>query len=110
MEMIVIETSEFWTNHKEITRQIVKEVIKEEIRKISINQQKENIIQLEIACSILGKSKQSIYNYMKKGRIQGYNFRKGIYEKADPNKKQKEREPLYFKRDEIEASFVKREK
>ena len=106
MEAIYIQNpQEYWAKHQEITRQIVRE----EISKISTTQQKENIIQLEIACSILGKSKQCIYTYMKKGRIQGYNLKKGIYEKADPNKRPKDREPLYFKRDEIEASFVKRE-
>ena len=106
MEAIYIQNpQEYWAKHQEITRQIVRE----EISKISTNQQKEDIIQLEIACNILGKSKQSIYTYMKEGRIQGYNLKKGIYEKADPNRKQQKREPLYFKRSEIEESFVKRE-
>jgi hypothetical protein len=110
MEMILIETSEFWAKHKEITRQVVKEEIKEEIGKISSNQPQENIIILEDVCKILKKSKQCIYNYMKQQRIIGYKLKEGKLQEINTDENPKKiREPLYFRRSEIYASFVPKE-
>jgi len=105
-ELIVLNPSEFWSKHQEITRQI----LREEISNFPKNSSQENLLVLEDVCKILHKSRASIYNYLKSGRLVGYILEGENTEKVDDIKllSKKEKESLYFFRSEIYSSFRKR--
>jgi myo-inositol-hexaphosphate 3-phosphohydrolase len=102
-QVLLIQPSEFWNKQSEILRQI----FKEEFSKIPTTSNQEDLIVIDDACKLLHKSKQSIYNYMDEGRLQGYNLG-GEKVKNAKDLSKKEKESLYFFRSEIIGSMVKR--
>lgn len=84
MESIqVISVDEFWKNHRKITREIVKEEIQKGLPKTN----SEEILLMDDVCSLLGKSKQTLFLWMEKNILVGHYIN----------------DSLFFKRSEILA-------
>jgi hypothetical protein len=105
-ELIVLNPNDFWSRHQELTRQIVRE----ELSNIPQHSNQKELLVLEDVCTILHKSKASIYNYMKSKRLVGYILEGDNTEKVEDVQQlsKKEKESLYFFRSEIYSSFRKR--
>lgn len=103
---LVIQVNGFWSDYKEVVR----EIIKEEISKMQPQQKiPEDVIVISDVMSILQKSKQTIFNYIDDGRLTAYKLVDG--NKVDDVSKldKKEKDSLYFFRSEVYKGLRKKE-
>jgi len=63
--LVIVNSTEFWSQYKELTRQIVSE----EIQKALPNVNPEEILIIEDVCKIVKKKDKTIYNWMKANLI-----------------------------------------
>lgn len=69
MESIqVISLDEFWKRHRSETRRILQEEIKKSLPQTNA----EEILLMDDVCTLLGKTKQTIFQWLKDGVIQGH--------------------------------------
>lgn len=75
-QIIIVNPSEFWDKHREITKEVIKTALEKE------NPSKENgdeVLIIEDVCKLLKKSKQTIYNWMEAGIIKGHYINESLF-------------------------------
>jgi hypothetical protein len=76
MESIqVISVEEFWRKHRKLTREIIKEEILNNLPQTN----SEEILLMDDVCSLLGKSKQTIFLWLEKGVLQGHYINDSLF-------------------------------
>jgi len=74
--VIIINPNEFWEKHREITKEVVREELHKDLQPTEVVS---DIIVIDDVRKILKKSKQTIYNWMDAGIINGYYVNDSLY-------------------------------
>ncbi len=76
MESIqVFSVEEFWKTYRRLTR----EIIKDEIQKNLPQTSSEEILLMDDVCSLLGKTKQTIFSWLDRGELQGHYINDSLF-------------------------------
>jgi len=75
-KIIIIDPQEFWTKQKEIIQSTIRDELGSD-KPADLN--KEDVLLLDDVCRLLKKSKQTIYNWMDAGNIQGHYINESLF-------------------------------
>ena len=75
-QIIIVNPQEFWDKHKAVIQEVINETLKKE--GLSSDSEKD-ILVIDDVCRILRKSKQTIYNWMDAGLIEGHYINESLF-------------------------------
>ncbi len=75
-QIIIVNPSEFWDKHREITKEVIKTVLEKENPS---KEKEDDVLVIEDVCKLLKKSKQTIYNWMDSGIIKGHYINESLF-------------------------------